>query len=199
MKEEAQRLGVHRCLDKPLDVIEIRRIACEALETVQRQKAESTPPTLPCEQVIEQRMDKLRYDIGAYSALLITTSGQIIHAVGATAAVDIQTLSVLMASDFLAAHEIARLLGRESTFKVSYHESDEHNVYTYEVGDGYLLVVIFGQETRAGIVWFYARRAAEDLKGLISQAPMAAPPQAILGKDFETGLQNELDSLFTSR
>jgi DNA-binding NtrC family response regulator len=34
---EAQRLGVYRCLDKPLEVTEIRQIAREALEAAGRQ------------------------------------------------------------------------------------------------------------------------------------------------------------------
>ena len=34
---EARRLGVYRCLDKPLEVAEIRRIAREALEAAERQ------------------------------------------------------------------------------------------------------------------------------------------------------------------
>ena len=34
---EAQRLGVYRCLDKPLEVAEIRRIAREALDVAGRQ------------------------------------------------------------------------------------------------------------------------------------------------------------------
>ncbi len=36
-RAEAQRLGVYRCLDKPLQVAEIRRIAREALEASGRQ------------------------------------------------------------------------------------------------------------------------------------------------------------------
>ena len=36
---EAQRLGVYRCLDKPLEVAEIRQIALEALGAAGRQKA----------------------------------------------------------------------------------------------------------------------------------------------------------------
>jgi len=34
---EAQRLGVYRCLDKPLEVAEIRQVAREALEAAERQ------------------------------------------------------------------------------------------------------------------------------------------------------------------
>ena len=34
---EAQGLGVYRCLDKPLEVAEIRQIALEALEAAERQ------------------------------------------------------------------------------------------------------------------------------------------------------------------
>ena len=34
---EARRLGVYRCLDKPLEVAEIRRVAREALEAAERQ------------------------------------------------------------------------------------------------------------------------------------------------------------------
>jgi DNA-binding NtrC family response regulator len=30
--QDAQRLGVYRCLDKPLEVAEIRHVVCEALE-----------------------------------------------------------------------------------------------------------------------------------------------------------------------
>ncbi len=193
IEAEAARLDVHRYLSKPLDVDEIRRIAQAALATIQEQR-DDTPP--PINDQVRVCLDELQSETGAYTTFLLTTGGQVVDVVGSTQGLDIATLSALMAGNFLAAHEIARMLGQESTFKVSYHESDQYKVYAYGVGASFLLVIVFGKETPPGVVWLYARRAADELVPLLADQQGAARLQEVLDGDFEVDLQRELDDLF---
>lgn len=192
----AQHLNVHRFLHKPLDIFEIRQIAREALEAVQL-KADQTPPPLPPDD-LQEYLARLRDEMGAYSVFVITTGGQIVDAVGTTDGLEVGTLSALVAGNFLAAHEIARLLGQASTFKLSYHESDTHSVYAYGMQNDYLLVIVFGPETKAGIVWYYARRAVDDLKTILTDAAAKIHVGVVLDTEFQSSLQHGLDDLFGS-
>lgn len=63
----------------------------------------------------------------------------------------------------MAAVELARLLETGSIFKSSYHESPDYSFYSYAVNGDLLLTVIFGAETKPGMVWFYTKKVAIEL------------------------------------
>ncbi len=187
IRNEARRLGVQYFLSKPLDIADIRQIARKALATTQRQQQprDIPSPASSPDNALQTRMQRLHNDTGAYAVLLITATGNPIEIVGATQDLDVAALSALIAGNFLAAHEIAKMLGREGSFKVSYHESEQHNIYAYGIGKDYLLVTVFGSGTRTGVVWFYAQQAANDLEHIISTM------------DIDSALDNTLSHLFT--
>lgn len=194
VESEANQLAVFRYLEKPLRISEIRQIAREALEAVNRQRAQPRASLWPAE-LLTKHLIQLYRDAGARCVLLITTGGHIIDMAGDIAGLDLDSLAVLLASNFLAAQEISRLLGRQSTFRVSYHESDEHNVYAYSVGEGYLLVVVFGQETKTGVIWFYGRRTADALKEILATAVQEEGIDDVLAAVLEQSVMQDLDWL----
>ena len=185
IKAKAQTMDVRHFLSKPLDIADIRKIAQEALETTKERKAQEKLPLLSGEDGVKVRIDQLKTDTDAYAILLITTVGNVLEASGLTQDLDVDTLSALIAGNFMASNQIAKMLGRESNFKLSYHESDQHNIYSYGVGENYLLVTVFGGETRPGVVWFYAQRAAADLEKILSKM------------DIEDSVNNSLEGVFT--
>ena len=185
IKAKAQTMDVRHFLSKPLDIADIRKIAQEALETTKERKAQEKLPLLSGEDGVKVRIDQLKTDTDAYAILLITTVGNVLEASGLTQDLDVDTLSALIAGNFMASNQIAKMLGRESNFKLSYHESDQHNIYSYGVGENYLLVTVFGGETRPGVVWFYAQRAAADLEEILSKM------------DIEDSVNNSLEGVFT--
>ena len=202
IQAKAQAMDVSHFLAKPLDIADIRKIAQEALDTTMERKAQEKLPLLSGEDGIKTRMDQLKNDTSAFAVLLITTVGNVLEASGLTQDLDVDTLSALIAGNFMASNEIARMLGRESNFKLSYHESDQHNIYSYGVGENYLLVTVFGGETRAGIVWFYAQRAAKDLAEILSKMNIEDSVnnslEGVFTEEVEGELSNILDSLWAS-
>ena len=185
IQSKAKAMDVRHFLNKPLDIADIRKIAQEALETTMERKAQEKLPLRTDEDGLSKRMAQLQTDTSAYAVLLITTVGNLVDSAGLTQDLDVDTLSALIAGNFMASNQIANMLGRESNFKLSYHESDQHNIYSYGVGENYLLVTVFGGETRPGIVWFYAQRAASDLAEILSKM------------DIEDEVNNSLEGVFT--
>jgi len=194
IESEANRLAVYRYLEKPLRVGDIRQIAREALAAVSRQRELASAPVWPGD-LLATNLIQLYRETGARCVLLITTGGQIIDLAGEIEGLDLTSLAVLLASNFLAANEIARLLGRKNTFRVSYHESDEHNVYAYGVGEGHLLVIVFGQETKPGVIWFYGRKTADSLKEILDSAVPEVVLDDSLAADLGQSVMQDLDLL----
>ena len=184
-KAQAESLSVSHFLAKPLDIADIRKIAQEALQNTAERRAKENVPQLSDSDGIKERIDQLKKDVSAFAVLLITTAGNIVETTGLTKELNADTLAALIAGNFLASNEIAQMLGRESNFRLSYHESDQHNIYSYGVGKRFLLVTVFGREIKPGVVWFYAQRAATDLADLLEKA------------DIDDSIDNSLDKLFT--
>ena len=168
-KAEAQRLGVQRFLFKPLDVADIRKIAREALRITMKEQANEVVLPESGNDSLKNNIHQLKVDTGAYAVLVITINGNLVETDGLINDLDVNSLSALIAGNFLAANGIAKLLGHKSKFKLSYHESDQHNIYSYGIGNQYLLVTVFGGETRPGIVWMYAQRAAVELETILAE------------------------------
>ncbi|MCA9920872.1 MAG: response regulator [Anaerolineales bacterium] len=194
LKEQAHRMRVYRFLAKPMEVADIRQIAKEALETaVSQQKKTLILPDL--DDQLQKRMTQLRSESSAYLVMLTTMSGNPVDAVGVTEGMDISTLSALVAANFLASREISQLLGRESVFKLSYHESNQHNIYAYCVSDKYLLITVFGSATKLGMVWFYTQKAVTDLTKILADQHIEDQVNNAIDDRFGKDLGQALDDL----
>ena len=192
--EQAQRMDVHKFLAKPMDMADIRLIAKEALETAVSQQTKTV--ILPeLEAHLQNRLSQLRSETSAHLILLTTMSGNPVDAVGVTENMDISTLSALVAANFLASREISQLLGRESIFKLSYHESNQHNIYAYCVSDKYLLITVFGSETKPGMVWFYTQRAVTELTKILAERPVEDQVSNSIDDRFGIDLVKALDDI----
>ncbi len=198
VQEKAQAMNVRHFLSKPLDITDIRKIAREAIESAQKHKVKEKPLSLPGEDAIWKRISQLKTDTNAFAILLITLVGNVIESAGVTQDLDVNTLSVLIAGNFMASNQIARMLGRDSNFRLSYYESDRHNIYSYGVGENYLLVTVFGRETRPGVVWFYTQHAADDLANLIATTKMADPVGDSLEGLITEQVETELNAILNT-
>ena len=202
IRAKAQAMDVRHFLLKPLDVADIRKIAKEALQTTLERKKKEALPLLDGEDGVKKRIDQLKNDTDAFAIFLITMAGNVLESTGVTKDLDVNTLSALIAGNFMASSEIAKMLGRESNFRLSYHESDQHNIYSYGVGENYLLVTVFGGEVRPGVVWFYAQRAATDLAEILGKMEIEDPInnslEGIFTEEVEDELSNILENLWLS-
>lgn len=194
LRDAAGKLHFNGYIDKPFSIEQIRAIVEKAVQKTQASNTakESVPVGLP-PSVYEQLL-KLRNDTGVRCVILLSASGYPIETAGQTNGLDVSSIAALVAANFTAASELARLLGRKSVFKSSYHEGQEgtdDNIYAYDIDGEFLLAVVFGSESKPGVVWFYTKQTAANLVDLVKPSLLAAPqtPSAA------TALENSLLSI----
>lgn len=193
LRDAAGKLHFNGYIDKPFSIEQIRAIVEKAVKKTQVSTAKETAAVGLPPSVYEQLL-KLRNDTGVRCVILLSASGYPIETAGQTNGLDVSSIAALVAANFTAASELARLLGRKSVFKSSYHEGQEgtdDNIYAYDIDGEFLLAVVFGIESKPGVVWFYTKQTAANLVDLVkpslltaSQAPSAA-----------TALENSLLSI----
>jgi predicted regulator of Ras-like GTPase activity (Roadblock/LC7/MglB family) len=111
----------------------------------------------------------LQANAGVRCVLLISSEGYPVQVVGQTEDFEVKQVSALVAANFLAAAELANLLGNRTVFKSSYHEGDNYNIYAHDVNGQLLLALVFEAKLRPGSVWFYTKQTAMVLAQLLDQ------------------------------
>lgn len=191
--------GLSGYIDKPFTLAEIQQIVKRAVESATRPKPEQFSAGLGQGTPGQPAQDCLRLllaNTGARCVLLLSANGYPVCTVGESKKLDIASISALVAANFLAASELARLLGSHgSTFKSSHHDGPDYNIYAYDINGDLLLAVIFGSHSKPGAVWFYTRQTAAELASLVPHQP--AQP-AIISRMAGTALDAEFDKLFSS-
>ncbi len=183
-------LSIDGYIDKPFTMAQIRRIVKDVLARTS-QAARHPPPSTIGNDAYEH-VRTLRVNTGARCVILLSSDGYPIETEGATEGLDLTSLGALVAANFMAAAEVARLLGSGSVFKSSYHEGPDYNVYSYDINGELLLAVIFGAESKPGVVWFYTKQVAAELAKLPSGRRVGSG----VADELAAGLDAGLDELF---
>jgi DNA-binding NarL/FixJ family response regulator/predicted regulator of Ras-like GTPase activity (Roadblock/LC7/MglB family) len=145
----------------------------------------ASAPTAAVPPSARESLESLWSDTRARCVLLITTSGYPVDAVGQTRGLHLPTLGALIAANFAAAAELSRLLGNPADFRASHHQGPDSQIYTYKASQELLLAVIFGEESRAGAVWLFAKRAAATL----GMPPILEPPTVESEGDLDAQME----------
>jgi predicted regulator of Ras-like GTPase activity (Roadblock/LC7/MglB family) len=141
------------------------------------------------------------------SELLLKTRAGIIvfadidgHAItqkGSTAGFNVNALAALAAGHYAATSEISRMIGEKQQFKFVFHEGESMNMYTCNVGDSFLLVVVFEVSIALGMIRIFTARTIRALEGLLAQnAEVDEKASEFLDIEFSTLLNQELDKTF---
>ena len=105
------------------------------------------------------------------------------------------------AADFAANAQLAEMVG-EKDFATLVHQGQNDSLYLSMIANRVILVVLFDKKTSLGLVRLKARRAGDELMGVLSQLfdklqyrneEMTA---TTLGADFAAEAESEIDSLF---
>jgi len=193
LRDRTTHLQLAGYLDKPFTAAQIREVVERILERTH--PTQSPPAAVPAlGEEVSVRLQTLQADTGARCVLLLSAAGYPVDTVGYTTGLDLPSLSALIAANFAAAAELARMLGNSSIFKSSYHEGPDYNVYSYEVNKDFLLAVIFGAESKVGAVWLYAKQTATALVPLLS----AQPSTTRISDDMAMAIDAEMDRLFAT-
>lgn len=194
LRNQIGHVGLDGYIDKPFTVAEIRTIVTQAIEHTKTNETETDPyraGTQALDRRVYDSLQTLRTNIGAWCVLLLSSGGYPIEKAGHTNTLDVSSIGALVAANFMAAAELAKLLGSGSVFKSSYHEGDDYNIYAYKVSDDLLLAVIFGPDTKPGLVWFYTKQTAAELVPLLPTRPQ----QITWVDNIEAFLEDEFDQL----
>ena len=153
------------------------------------------PPELSdrIEYVLVQLHDKTQADC----VLLADVSGQLISQQGGLRNLKANHFSALAASDMSATAEMAKMVGEKKRFKLLFHEGERQNVYLSNVGDSFLLVVVFNTTIQIGLVRLYTKQAVELLVPLGEEFETLQPQlKQAIGAEFDNALAAEMDKAF---
>ncbi len=201
LRDKIAKAKLDAFIDKPFDLNQIREIVKGVVDRAQDQRdkeARSAEDKYRAGQkvvndAVHEHIKSLQQQTGARSVLLLSSSGYPVDVIGQTKDFDVSSVSALVAANFLAAKELANLLGSpNSVFKSSYHEGNDYNIYAYDIDGNLMLAVIFGAESKPGIVWFYTKQVAAELKPLVAKP---AEKVTLNIKDVSDALGADLDDL----
>jgi CheY-like chemotaxis protein len=116
---------------------------------------------------ITHQLANLRGDIAAQSIILANIVGDLITYVGPIKGIDLDSFISLVAIGLAASSEMRDYFNeKELGFNLNYHEGERYAVYSANVGSELLLAMLYDHNVRkskVGTVWYYSRRAIEDL------------------------------------
>ncbi len=148
---------------------------------------------------LQAQLEHLQQESGGRAILLMDSAGRLLTLVGDAPQFDLTTFVSLMAADFCATRELARLLGEES-FHTVYHQGEDTSLYLTQVTEGTLMAVVFDRETTLGLVRYAVRRALSSLGDSIRQGYQEADVDRVtLGEGFRGEAADRLDQLFDTR
>lgn len=199
MLQESAESTLDGFINKPFSFEQIRQIIGQAVNRVKEAEAEEREKaTEPLEtgdaavfKDIQEQVKQMQVETGARCVLLLKGSGIPITYAGSTTHLDVPGISTLVAANFMAAAELARLLGNDSVFKSSFHEGADYDIYSFSVADDWLLATIFGSESKTGLVRFVAQKKGDVLADLLANFNT----KVAISDDMRDKLQDELDQL----
>jgi predicted regulator of Ras-like GTPase activity (Roadblock/LC7/MglB family) len=123
--------------------------------------------TKQCLDRIDAVLGNLLARSGAHTVLLIDKAGQIISFQGSMDQEKVASLAALTAANYGATTAIARLFGEEE-FTLLFHKGKDENIHFSNVGDEYLMITIFGNNTHLGLVRLEVKKGLEQIDAMIA-------------------------------
>jgi predicted regulator of Ras-like GTPase activity (Roadblock/LC7/MglB family) len=112
---------------------------------------------------IDRILQSLLTTSGAHTVLLIDKAGQLISFQGTMDQEKVASLAALTAANYGATTAIARLFGEEE-FTLLFHKGKEENIHFSNVGDDYLMITVFNNNTHLGLVRLEVRKSLEQIE-----------------------------------
>lgn len=137
-------------------------------------------------------------DAYANCVVLVDRSGRLLAAAGDTGALDSTTFASLVAGDFAASDQLARLLG-EDEFASLYHAGVGRSMFLADVSGWGILAALFDGKTTLGMIRLRSKSLVPKVAALFEQIAARPRPSALsLGMDdnWMTEAENEIDRLF---
>lgn len=117
---------------------------------------------------IQRLLADLVKDVDADAAMLVEKSGQMIATDGDVQGLDTQAIASLVSGAFASTRAVARLIG-ESEFQAMFQQGDTASIFMYALGTNDILVVIFNDVSKTGLVKVQAQQTALALSAQLMQ------------------------------
>lgn len=117
---------------------------------------------------IQRLLGDLVKDVDAQAAMLVEKSGQMIATDGDVQSVDTQAIASLVSGAFASTRAVARLIG-ESEFQAMFQQGERASIFMASLDTNDILVVIFNDVSKTGLVKVQAQQTAVALAAEISQ------------------------------
>lgn len=167
-----EMLHVDGYIRKPLNLSQVRQVIRKTIGSSREPTGSfSTIDLKQLEQEVNKHLQTLYLNTGSRFVILVNAGGQIVEIVGPAEKAEAHQIATLVSANFMAAKKLTALLKGKSSYVSSTFTADDHDVYTYNVDDNFLLAVVFDTSTRPGIVSVYTKQTAESLVPLIHHFP----------------------------
>ena len=144
-------------------------------------------------------LDRLLGEAEGRAALLIDCAGRLLTMTGDAPRFDLDTFVSLMAADFCATRELARMLGEEQFHSVA-HQGEDLSLYLAQATPGTILALVHDRSTTLGLVRYAVQRALPALARAIQAGLDAWEAEARpLAEGFGEEALERIDRLFDSR
>ena len=177
LAEQAQQLGVHAYLIKPIAPSELRQVVQKALSGVQSSaEMASLAGQLPIAQrtTAERRLANLRALTNSTVALLARIDGTILAVDSLDTGTDAGALCrALIDCMHTIAQAMSQALNTDAPIQQSYYGTQALSICTYRMDSSHLIVTIFGPTVREGNVWYCMRETAQELASVLASQEQA--------------------------
>lgn len=141
-------------------------------------------------------MTRLITRAGALTALLVTKEGVAVAEAGDTSYLSTTAMAALVAGMFSATREVARMVG-ESQFSILLQQGENRHIHISLITDSRMLVIIFEDYQRIGLVRHEARRIAPQIEEVARMESGLAHQQEKIGTpQFKEYALNLIDRIF---
>lgn len=106
-------------------------------------------------------------EAGAQHVIIVDLSGNLIVEKGTLQVTDLLSLAVLLAANFAATAEIARLVG-ETDFSLLFHKGDKTNIHFSKLGDNNIIITFFDDNVSLGLIRLRSTSAIEQLATVLN-------------------------------
>ena len=100
--------------------------------------------------------------------VLVESNGHVIDAKGLTEDIDVPALAGAVANNFASTTNIASLIGEKEPFRLNYYEGVQYSIYSAQLQPNIFLMVIFGLDSRSGVVLYAMRQIIPRLQQAVS-------------------------------
>ena len=144
-------------------------------------------------------LEGLVLETQSVTALLISREGICLSKAGLTESLNSTALAALVAGMFAATREVANIVGEEH-FSILLQQGEKRNIHISLIGDRSMLVVVFEDNSRIGLVRMGTRRASVQLHSILNRKPDESAVMAqerLSMPEFREYAMNLVDRIFS--